>query len=89
MNRLRWRLARLVAPQPIIVGPPSEEDGGYLLMRSRHDGQKIDVWVQLASFEITSEVSINPRRFGDTHLTGKAGRAEKSNFDAALDRLVP
>ena len=53
MTRLRWALARFVAPTRIVAAPP---DNGAVHILMQIDG--MTVWVQAATFELKHETTV-------------------------------
>lgn len=62
MRRLRWRLARLFAPVPIIASP-GEASGIWILTRSVDGPYSLVTWVKAETFDLTIENDLRPRRF--------------------------
>jgi hypothetical protein len=56
INRLRWRLARFIAPDPILAGPVGEGQV-YILIRDEQDGVTY-AWVAAKTFDLNVETQI-------------------------------
>ena len=65
-NRLRWRIARWIAPAPIIAAPL--DPGPAILMRDA-DHPEFVAWITPTTLEIQMHSSIGPLRLGGT-ITG-------------------
>lgn len=65
--RLRWRLARLCAPEPIIVDLTRGEDGAFVIVRQQGT---LAMW-RLAEFRMRSWLQIPT---DEAYRYGKSGR---------------
>ena len=54
MTRLRWRLARWIAPRPILVDPYPGEEGVIILIRSGIGAQHVQVALRAERFRLKS-----------------------------------
>ena len=59
MTGLRWRLARMLAPEPIIAAP--EGDGAFILARR---GQTL-LWIRAATLTLNLGAEVPITVFGD------------------------
>jgi hypothetical protein len=55
INELRWRLARVIAPSPIVAAPRGDE-GAFLYLREGRTA----AWIAAASLDLNVESGLSP-----------------------------
>lgn len=76
MTRLRWRLARWIAPTAIIADPTEGRDGAFVLMR---DGSTTMATAQLDHFRIRTSLRL-PEGWNTDRMFGDFGRSFSQTY---------
>lgn len=60
LNVLRWRIARLIAPDPILAAPLGEGTAYLLLMPEQGDGTELYAWVGVKTLNLKIKQDVQP-----------------------------
>ena len=67
IRRIRWRIARLIAPLPIIAAPP---DPGPAILLRENGSRAFVAWVTPKTLDITTEHVLSPiEKYGNSSET--------------------
>jgi len=75
IRRWRWRLARWVAPETIIAGPPPSDTKAFIFMRDEQGPFSWTVWVPTTSLDVQMSTRIGAieeqlETYVPSHATG-------------------